>query len=342
MPPVKPSSAGSHVTLHRVAGHRDRPEQAGCPDARLEIMNLCRQVAHGAREEIDSDEAERPDAPAPIATDVRALHEAHVGVERVGAAVAATRGALRLAGGDPAAKVGDGGHLEPQGRRQHVNERVLRDEVEVLVESAGDRTRLRSPVRERRSGIQQPHRPHGADRRSASPECLATRHPHRRGSLDHPGQALLREAILPVRHGYPLSYRITQPYRSAAAVSTGRLTGSRFPCGYAAQAVVSPNRDSIATSVCSARIGWLPSYSGDVAPCVSTRWSSRSVPASTVRRSSRRTSASTCISSPQAARTGPGIGTAEIRRPYSFRGVRATSMKLASRCLFAAIFMHEL
>lgn len=105
---------------------------------------------------------------------------------------------LRLAGGDPPSKVGDGRHLEPQSRGQHVNERVLRDQVEVLVESTRDRARLCSPVRERRSGIEQPDGPHGADRSSASPECLATRHPHRRSPLDHPGQALLRKAILPV------------------------------------------------------------------------------------------------------------------------------------------------
>src|SRR6476469_7811988 len=61
MPPVEPSSPGPHVPVHRVARHCDRPEQARCLDARLEIMNLCRQVAHGAREEIDSDEAKHPE-----------------------------------------------------------------------------------------------------------------------------------------------------------------------------------------------------------------------------------------------------------------------------------------
>src|SRR6476646_7370327 len=38
MPLVEPSSPGPHVPVYRVAGHRDRPEQAGCLDARLEIM----------------------------------------------------------------------------------------------------------------------------------------------------------------------------------------------------------------------------------------------------------------------------------------------------------------
>src|SRR3954471_10138858 len=104
MPPVKTSAPGRHGPLRRVARQRDRPEQARGPDARLEIMNLRRQVAHGACEEIDSDEAERPDAPAPVATDVRPLHEAHVGVERVAGTVAAKCAALRLAGGDLAPK----------------------------------------------------------------------------------------------------------------------------------------------------------------------------------------------------------------------------------------------
>jgi len=44
-------------------------------------MNLCRQVAHGAREEIDSDEAEGALPHTAEHVDIRALHEPRVRVE---------------------------------------------------------------------------------------------------------------------------------------------------------------------------------------------------------------------------------------------------------------------
>src|SRR6476619_2426084 len=122
------------VDMQMPVVERDRPEQAGWLYARFEIVNLCRQVADGACEEINSDEAERSPAPVPVATDVVAAHEPHVGIERVRRTVAPASRALNLGRSDDALEIGDGRHLEAQRRREDMDKRVVRDRVEVLVE----------------------------------------------------------------------------------------------------------------------------------------------------------------------------------------------------------------
>ena len=86
--------AGCSVDLDRAGLDRDCPEQTRGSDARIEIVYLLRQVADGARKEVNSYEGERSVLDVAGRVDVRALHEAHVGIEGVRRPVAPVRRAL--------------------------------------------------------------------------------------------------------------------------------------------------------------------------------------------------------------------------------------------------------
>ena len=91
--------------IDRGRGNRDRPEQTRSCDAGLEVVYLL--SAHGAHEEVNSDEAERAAAPSTVRSDVLALHEAHVNIEGVAGTVTPGRPALYLRRADYAVEVRD-------------------------------------------------------------------------------------------------------------------------------------------------------------------------------------------------------------------------------------------
>ena len=85
------------VEADRGGWDRDRPEQAGTRDPRLEVVMLMRRVTDRARvEQIDSYEAERAFAQTPVKSDVGAGEEAHVRVEIPLAPVAPARPAANF------------------------------------------------------------------------------------------------------------------------------------------------------------------------------------------------------------------------------------------------------
>src|SRR4029077_133986 len=118
---------GARIHLCRAVRNRDRPEQAGRAESRVEVVQLMRKVK-GRRPFIDveSNEAEGGVLVATGEVDVLAFHDAHVDVERLIAELAAAR-TDRVGGRNAAIEV-------ENGRRVARAEEV---EVEVRTEDVG-------------------------------------------------------------------------------------------------------------------------------------------------------------------------------------------------------------
>jgi hypothetical protein len=100
--------SGGEVEADRGSWDRDRPEEAGAGDARLEVVSLMLGVADRAPvEQVNSDEAERALPQSAIEGDVGAGKEPHVGVEIPLAPVAPARPAADLRSRDDSLEVAD-------------------------------------------------------------------------------------------------------------------------------------------------------------------------------------------------------------------------------------------
>jgi len=102
---------------------------------------LLTQPTPGGLKQINSDEAERTLTLSTVGSDKQALHEPHVSVKIERSSV---RGALRISSTDDPAEVCDRRHLEPDGRREHMDERIARNRIEAQVEAAWNRSRIRN------------------------------------------------------------------------------------------------------------------------------------------------------------------------------------------------------
>lgn len=177
---MEPGTARSRIHLNRRRIDRNRPEQTRRFDTRLEIMYLFTQPTPGGPEQINSDEAERTLTLSTVGTDKQALHEPHVSVEIERSSV---RGALRISSANDPAEVCDRRHLEPDHRREHMNERITRHRIEAQIEAAWNRSRIRNRS-ERRSHIKQARPRERANRNRATTQELPPRHTGPNGTLD--------------------------------------------------------------------------------------------------------------------------------------------------------------
>ena len=131
------------IDLDRPERNGNRPEQPRRSDAGLEVVELNGvRVVDGAREQVDSYEAERAEVRPAVESDVQPLHEPHVAIERVRRAVTPMGRTAGLGSADDAVEVGDGRHLESDAGQKKVNVRAGWHVLEGReVESARNRAR---------------------------------------------------------------------------------------------------------------------------------------------------------------------------------------------------------